>query len=135
MYTVDWAGLLSRAPVAARRSNFRLKETPRHLLFASAVSSPRIGRTVGCLCIHIGCDDEHAETLEKMTCSYFHEPDWFNTCERAMDYALTLRQRFFENLLEALPHQRVKPLISSVQSEAAPSPAERGAGLDRAGVR
>jgi quercetin dioxygenase-like cupin family protein/pyrroloquinoline quinone (PQQ) biosynthesis protein C len=79
--------------------------------------------------IHIGCDDEHAETLEKMMCSYVHEPDWFNTCARAMDYALGLRQRFFNDLLEALPHQRVKPLISSVQSEEAPGPAERGACL------
>jgi pyrroloquinoline quinone (PQQ) biosynthesis protein C/quercetin dioxygenase-like cupin family protein len=79
--------------------------------------------------IHIGCDDEHAETLEKMMCSYFHEPDWFNTCARAMDYALGLRQRFFDALLEALPHQRVRPLISSVQSETAPGPAERGACL------
>jgi pyrroloquinoline quinone (PQQ) biosynthesis protein C/mannose-6-phosphate isomerase-like protein (cupin superfamily) len=79
--------------------------------------------------IHIGCDDEHAETLEKMMCSYYHEPDWFNTCARAMDYALGLRQRFFNDLLQALPHHRVKPLISSVQSEEAPGPVERGAYL------
>jgi hypothetical protein len=84
--------------------------------------------------IHIGCDDEHAETLEKMMCSYFHEPDWFNTCKRAMDHALTLRQRFFENLLEALPHQRVKRLIASVQNEAAPGPAQPGECLHRAGA-
>ncbi len=84
--------------------------------------------------IHIGCDDEHAETLEKMMCSYSDEPDWFNTCARAMDYALRLRQRFFEDLLEALPHQRMKRLIASVQSEAAPSLVESGARLHRAGA-
>ena len=84
--------------------------------------------------IHIGCDDEHAETLEKMMCSYFDEPDWFSTCERAMDYALTLRRRFFDGLLEALPHQRMKRLIASVQSEAAPLPADREARLHRAGA-
>lgn len=67
--------------------------------------------------IHIQCDDEHAETLEHMMCSYFHEPDWFNTCQRAMEYGLILRQRFFENLIDALPHERVKRLIGSVQDE------------------
>jgi len=84
--------------------------------------------------IHIGCDDEHAETLEKMMCSYFNEPDWFSTCERAMDYALTLRRRFFDGLLEALPQQRMKRLIASVQSEAAPVPADDEARLHRAGA-
>jgi pyrroloquinoline quinone (PQQ) biosynthesis protein C/mannose-6-phosphate isomerase-like protein (cupin superfamily) len=67
--------------------------------------------------IHIGCDDDHAETLERMMCSYFDEPDWYNTCLRATEHALTLRERFFENLIDALPHERVKRLIASVQSE------------------
>ncbi len=70
--------------------------------------------------IHIGCDDDHAATLEKMMCSYFGEPDWFNSCERAMDYALLLRERFFESLIDALPHQRVKGLIANVQDSSAP---------------
>ncbi len=70
--------------------------------------------------IHIGCDDEHAATLEKMMCSHFGEPDWFNSCERAMDYALLLRQRFFDNLMDALPFQRVRGIISNVRDSAAP---------------
>src|SRR6185295_17213795 len=72
--------------------------------------------------------------LEKMMCSYAHQPEWFTTCERAMDHALTLRQRFFEHLLEALPHERMKRLIANVQRHAAPSPAERGACVHRAGA-
>ncbi len=69
--------------------------------------------------IHIGCDDDHAETLEKMMCSYFDEPDWFNTCVRATEHGLSLRQQFFDNLIDALPHERVKRLIANVQSEEA----------------
>src|SRR5271155_3537964 len=46
--------------------------------------------------IHMECDDEHAETLERIMVSYSRTADWFNACLRAMDYALTLRQRFFE---------------------------------------
>lgn len=71
--------------------------------------------------IHIGCDDDHAETLERMMCSYFDEPDWFNTCVRATEHALSLRQQFFDNLIDALPHERVKRLIANVQSEQASS--------------
>jgi pyrroloquinoline quinone (PQQ) biosynthesis protein C/quercetin dioxygenase-like cupin family protein len=71
--------------------------------------------------IHIGCDDEHAETLENMMCSYFDEPDWYNTCARATEHALDLRQRFFENLIDALPRQRVERLMATVQSGEEPA--------------
>lgn len=70
--------------------------------------------------IHIGCDDEHALTLENMMCSYFREPDWFNTCVRATEHALDLRQRFFDNLIAALPMERVKRMIANVQNDEAP---------------
>ena len=51
-----------------------------------------------------------------------------------MDYALTLRQRFFEDLLESLPQQRVKRLITSVQSGATPAAAPHAVPLHRAGT-
>jgi mannose-6-phosphate isomerase-like protein (cupin superfamily)/pyrroloquinoline quinone (PQQ) biosynthesis protein C len=70
--------------------------------------------------IHIGCDDDHAATLEKMMCSYYGEPDWFNSCERAMDYALLLRQRFFDTLMEELPFERVRGVIANVRDPASP---------------
>ncbi|MGC4090383.1 MAG: iron-containing redox enzyme family protein [Polyangiaceae bacterium] len=66
--------------------------------------------------IHIGCDDDHALTLENMMCSYFEESDWFNTCQRATEHALDLRLRFFENLIDALPMERIKRMISHVQN-------------------
>jgi mannose-6-phosphate isomerase-like protein (cupin superfamily)/pyrroloquinoline quinone (PQQ) biosynthesis protein C len=66
--------------------------------------------------IHMECDDEHAITLEQMMVSYADQPEWYNTCLRAMDHALTLRYRFFENLYEELQHRRIKGLIDRIQS-------------------
>jgi pyrroloquinoline quinone (PQQ) biosynthesis protein C len=47
--------------------------------------------------LHIECDDEHAETLEKIMLSYANMPDWYNTCYRSIAYALGLRERFFDS--------------------------------------
>jgi pyrroloquinoline quinone (PQQ) biosynthesis protein C/mannose-6-phosphate isomerase-like protein (cupin superfamily) len=79
--------------------------------------------------IHMDCDDEHAETLERMMVSYSRTPDWFNTCSRSMDYALSLRQRFFEQLYDAIEARRFRGFLDRIQggeSLAAqePTPAE-----------
>jgi len=79
--------------------------------------------------IHMECDDEHAETLEQMMVSYAATPDWFNTCLRSMDYALTLRQRFFEQLYSAIETRRLRGIVDRVQrgeslAAETPGPAE-----------
>ena len=72
--------------------------------------------------IHMACDDEHAVTLEEMMLSYSDQPGWYNNCLQAMDRALTLRQRFFENLYEGLQHRRLKSLIDRIQSRESLAP-------------
>ncbi len=91
--------------------------------------------------IHIGCDDEHAETLEDMMLSYMHTPDWYNTCLSSMNYALSLRHRFFESLYDALQARKLQGVMSRIQARKslAPqypepallrfSPGQRGAAL------
>ncbi len=66
--------------------------------------------------LHMECDDEHAATLEEMMLSYSGEPDWSETCRHAMNQALNLRQRFFENLYEAIRQRRVQGLLDRIQS-------------------
>jgi len=65
--------------------------------------------------LHMECDDEHAATLEDMMLSYSGEADWFETCRRAMDQALNLRKRFFDNLYEAIRQRRVQSLLDRIQ--------------------
>jgi pyrroloquinoline quinone (PQQ) biosynthesis protein C/mannose-6-phosphate isomerase-like protein (cupin superfamily) len=66
--------------------------------------------------LHMECDDEHAATLEEMMLSYSDEPDWYETCRRAMNHALNLRERFFDNLYEAIRQRRVQGLLDRIQS-------------------
>src|SRR5262245_8037025 len=66
--------------------------------------------------LHMDCDDEHAATLEEMMLSYSEEAHWFETCRRAMDYALNLRKRFFDNLYEAIRLRRVQGQLDRIQS-------------------
>ncbi|APR83215.1 Hypothetical protein A7982_08564 [Minicystis rosea] len=74
--------------------------------------------------IHMECDDAHAETLEKMMVSYAHLPDWYSTCQNAMDYALTLRARFFEQLYEAVQARRVQRIVGNIQRGESLAPEE-----------
>jgi quercetin dioxygenase-like cupin family protein len=79
--------------------------------------------------IHMECDDQHAETLERIMTSYASSPDWFNTCHRSMDYALCLRQRFFEQLYDAIEARRLRGIVERIErgvslAPEAPSPAE-----------
>lgn len=66
--------------------------------------------------IHMECDDEHAATLEDMMLSYSNEPDWYNSCLRSMDWALTLRNGFFENLYDGLLQKRLQDVVKKIQS-------------------
>jgi len=52
--------------------------------------------------LHMECDDEHAETLEKIVLSYGHRNDWENVCKKALNDALDLRANFFEMIWERL---------------------------------
>jgi pyrroloquinoline quinone (PQQ) biosynthesis protein C/mannose-6-phosphate isomerase-like protein (cupin superfamily) len=72
--------------------------------------------------IHMECDDEHAETLEKMMVSYATVPDWYNTCYRSMHHALSLRDRFFEKLYEYLEVRRLRPILDAVDSRVSLAP-------------
>jgi pyrroloquinoline quinone (PQQ) biosynthesis protein C/mannose-6-phosphate isomerase-like protein (cupin superfamily) len=72
--------------------------------------------------LHIACDDDHAVTLESMMLSYFHEPNWFNVCRKALDHALTLRQQFFENLFQAIQHRRVSAILEQIQARESLTP-------------
>ena len=65
--------------------------------------------------IHMECDDEHAQTLEQIMVSYAAMPDWLNTCLRSMDYALTLRLRFFEQIYSAIETRRLRGIVARVQ--------------------
>jgi pyrroloquinoline quinone (PQQ) biosynthesis protein C/mannose-6-phosphate isomerase-like protein (cupin superfamily) len=77
--------------------------------------------------IHMECDDAHAETLERMMTSYAGTPDWFNTCHRSMDYALSLRQRFFEQLYDAVTIRRLGPMVERIQRGESLAPDAPGA--------
>jgi quercetin dioxygenase-like cupin family protein/pyrroloquinoline quinone (PQQ) biosynthesis protein C len=64
--------------------------------------------------IHISCDDEHAVTLERMMASYADVPNWFESCQGAMNRALELRDEFFTNIYEALQKRRLDPIVSKL---------------------
>jgi pyrroloquinoline quinone (PQQ) biosynthesis protein C/mannose-6-phosphate isomerase-like protein (cupin superfamily) len=70
---------------------------------------------VGFFRIHMECDDDHAETLQQMMVSYTGTPDWLNTCHRSMDYALSLRRRFFEQLYDAIEARRLRGIVERIQ--------------------
>lgn len=72
--------------------------------------------------LHMECDDEHAETLEKIMLSYASTPDWYNTCYRSMNYALGIRQRFFDKLYGFLEFRRIQPIIDNIQNRVSLAP-------------
>ncbi len=65
--------------------------------------------------LHIGCDDEHAVTLENMMASYANQPGWFDACVDAMNRALTLRDEFFRNIFDALHKRRLDSTLARIQ--------------------
>lgn len=67
--------------------------------------------------IHMACDDEHALTLERMMLSYADEPNWFDICARAMNAALDLRLKFFDDIMIALQQQRLEGMLSRINDK------------------
>ncbi len=65
--------------------------------------------------VHMECDDQHAETLELVMLSYADEPGWLDSAWRAVDHAMNLRRRFFDQLFERARARRVKTLVGRVQ--------------------
>lgn len=68
--------------------------------------------------IHMECDDEHADTLEKIMMSYTDAADWYNVCHRSMTFALDIRERFFNKLYDHLAVRRLGPVLENIQSRA-----------------
>lgn len=87
--------------------------------------------------MHVECDDAHAETLSRIMESYAERTDWYSACHEAMDYALTLRQRFFEQLFAAVQARRVRRIVSHIQhgESLAPEEPEEAALVLRRGDR
>ncbi len=48
--------------------------------------------------LHMEVDDAHAETLEEIMMAYSDQPYWFIQCQQSIEFALSLRMRFFEQL-------------------------------------
>gem|GEM_PF-1108717 len=65
--------------------------------------------------LHIACDDEHAETLQNLMTSYAAQPGWFEACAVGLRAALDLRTELFDNLFDALHHQRLEPMLARMQ--------------------
>lgn len=61
--------------------------------------------------LHIGCDDDHAETLWEMLLASRARPDWKAVARRAIDDALTLRASFFEAMYERIERRRLDSLV------------------------
>lgn len=72
--------------------------------------------------IHIACDDEHAQTLEEIMCSYSGQPGWYEACQRGLSHALELRQHFFESLYQEVQRRRVQGLLDRIQSRESLTP-------------
>lgn len=66
--------------------------------------------------IHIGCDDEHAETLAELMCSYSDQAGWLELCKRAADQALSLRANFFEHLYDTLSRRLEHSLLQTIKA-------------------
>ncbi|WP_394835546.1 iron-containing redox enzyme family protein [Pendulispora rubella] len=66
--------------------------------------------------IHMECDDAHAFTLQQVMLSYAGERTWSSRCHDAMERALTLRARFFENLYDAVQTRRVRAIMEKIQA-------------------
>ncbi len=65
--------------------------------------------------LHIGCDDEHAETLMMILEAQRSAPDWYERALRGMNDALEARRSFFEAIYSRLEERRYRPLIERVR--------------------
>ncbi|CAN5732974.1 hypothetical protein BH11MYX4_BH11MYX4_01660 [soil metagenome] len=82
--------------------------------------------------IHMACDDAHALTLQELMLSYGDERGFADRCLGAMNAALGMRHRFFENVYEAIQTRRVRPLLERIQARKSLAPAAVSGGFRRA---
>lgn len=66
--------------------------------------------------IHMECDDGHAFTLQQLMLGQALEPGWSETCLRAMNHALDLRDRFFHALYDQIQVRRVRQIVERIQA-------------------
>jgi len=82
--------------------------------------------------IHMECDDAHAFTLQQVMLSFAGERSWHSRCLDAVERALSLRARFFENLYDAVQMRRVRSVLEKMQARKSLAlDAERGGFLHR----
>lgn len=74
--------------------------------------------------LHIACDDDHAATLEDILASFRGDPSWERRAHRALDEALTLRGRFFDEMVRELRRRRVDGHIDRIQARRSLCPAD-----------
>jgi pyrroloquinoline quinone (PQQ) biosynthesis protein C/mannose-6-phosphate isomerase-like protein (cupin superfamily) len=67
--------------------------------------------------LHIGCDDEHAETLAEMMASFSDMPGWYEICAQATDDALTLRENFFNSLTATILTKRLEAIVENINNQ------------------
>jgi len=79
--------------------------------------------------IHMECDDAHAFTLQQVMLSYAAERGWHERCLDAVDRALTLRARFFDNLYEAVQARRIRSVLQRIQARKSLATAAEGGGF------
>ncbi|MDB4966186.1 MAG: hypothetical protein JWN44_1875 [Myxococcales bacterium] len=66
--------------------------------------------------LHVTTDDAHAATLEQMLCSYADRPAWLESSCRGLERALTLRQRFFDDVMDGLQRRRIAGLLGRIEA-------------------
>ncbi len=67
--------------------------------------------------LHIACDDDHAATLEDILMSFRGDPSWERRAQGALDEALTLRGRFFDEMMRELRRRRVDGHLDRIQAK------------------
>lgn len=64
----------------------------------------------------MAADSRRARVLEELMLAHAHEPGWHGCSLRAVERALELRGAFFDSLFDAVPRQRVTPLLERIQA-------------------
>ncbi len=71
---------------------------------------------LGYFALHIGCDDEHAETLKALVAHYAEKSadGWLGQCRAGMNAALDLRDEFFQKVYEDIHQQDFNALVRRI---------------------
>ncbi|HKQ70886.1 MAG TPA: iron-containing redox enzyme family protein [Polyangiaceae bacterium] len=72
--------------------------------------------------LHMECDDDHAETLERIVLDHASTAGWYETCLDALDRAMSLRARFFDGLYDHLLYRRLAGLTGKIQARKSLAP-------------